>query len=257
MAVSGDREDAESRRAILREFIGIEKKFGRIVGSFLQVDYVLVLQAVIFREDVGIAPAIGRRKFRIVEKLLETLLDLGAIRNFCEIGIGDVVFGFDPGGGLGGIVIFEPAIGISNFGSVVVVDLFAFTGVGIGHGLSRCEKRENGQAQARQESGARRKQGFSHRGVAFLLKWTANRKMSGSKNGSGADDGRVREESSQLDLRCIRGLVVDVTAMRVGTAFNLFVIKSCQEAGREFCLLFSTRSLLSSRRYSHVKDIFE
>ncbi len=142
-AVLGNIENAEARSAVFGKLVGIEKHFGGGVEAALDVEDVLVLQAIVFEKEVGVAAAEGRRIFGIVEKFFEAMLDLSAVGNLIEIGKRNFILGFDPGEGFGGVVVLEPAVGICDLGAVIVVDLIGFAGDGIVEGLPGGRNRGN------------------------------------------------------------------------------------------------------------------
>lgn len=90
--------------------------------------------------DVAGAVACGRGEALEVHELGEAAGEGFAGRCGVYEGAGEGVLGGDPGGELGGIEVFHPAVGVGDGVTEVVVDVRGSAGGGVGQG--RCGHRE-------------------------------------------------------------------------------------------------------------------
>ncbi len=128
----------------------------------MDVDDVLVLQAVVFGEEEILAAAERRRVLGIVVELLKACFYLGAIGNFFKIAEGNLVFGLDPFGGFGGVVVFQPTIRIGDFDAEVVVNLIILARLGVVEQLRVQNCGEQEAAQSRQDKAEVRQEMTKH-----------------------------------------------------------------------------------------------
>ncbi len=92
----------------------------------------MLLESGIVLEEITAAVLTGSGEALVIPELGEAVVDGLAVGDLIEVAEGQFVFGFDPGMGFGGIGVFEPAVGVGDFGAVVVVDLVAAAGLGVG-----------------------------------------------------------------------------------------------------------------------------
>lgn len=80
------------------------------------------MKAVVEEIVVIVAVPLGRALLRIVVERRQPVVNGLTGRETVEVVARDGVFGFDPCGRLGRIVVFQPAVGIGDARTVVVVD---------------------------------------------------------------------------------------------------------------------------------------
>ena len=127
--VEGEAGDA--RGAIRRERIGVEQHLSLPVLSSLNAVHGLVLEPVIAGKEQPGAFLLRRGRPGVVHQRRHPVAQLLAVRDAVEVLEGDGVLGGDPGSGLLGEVILEPAVGVGDRGPMVDVDVGVFPGNGI------------------------------------------------------------------------------------------------------------------------------
>ena len=121
-AVVGERDVDERRSTVGRKGIRIEEQFALSRERALAPQRRLVLKAVVEEIVVIVAVPLGRALLRIVVERRQPVVNGLTGREPVEVVARDGVFGFDPCGRLGRIVVFQPAVGIGDARTVVVVD---------------------------------------------------------------------------------------------------------------------------------------
>src|SRR5205823_555880 len=91
----------------------------------------LVLQAIVLGEEVLAAVDRWGGVTLEVPELGQAVLDRGSLGDRLEVPESDLVLGFDPSVGLGGVLL-QPAVGIGDFGAVIVINDRAAGRGGIG-----------------------------------------------------------------------------------------------------------------------------
>lgn len=100
----------------------------------MHIDDALVLEAVVLRVDVT---AVFLRRHAIafvVHELREAVLEGAAEGDVAQVVLRDFVLLFDPFGGLGGGVVFEPTVRVGDLRAEIVVNdggVFSRLGVGL------------------------------------------------------------------------------------------------------------------------------
>ena len=117
----------ECDRSVLRPCVRIEQDARRVGPLVDRVDDKLVLQAVVLREEIAATALERRRVLLVVPQRGELLADRFALRDPTEVVERDLVLGGHPVGNVlrRAHIRFQPAIGVSDFGAVVIVDLVA------------------------------------------------------------------------------------------------------------------------------------
>jgi hypothetical protein len=93
--------------------IGVEQHWAGGQGRLLVQDR-LVLETVVLEEEVPPAFAERRAEALVVPQLGQPLPERGAFRDPLEEGERDLVLGFDPGLGVRGVNVLQPAVRIGN-----------------------------------------------------------------------------------------------------------------------------------------------
>ena len=121
-AIFREVEALEGHGAVLAQSVGVEDHARLAIELVLDVEHALVLQSVVI-EVVNLVFHIERRShLGIVGKLGESCFHLVAEWYFLEIFLCNLVLGLYPCCCFGAVVVLEPAIGIGDFGSKVIVD---------------------------------------------------------------------------------------------------------------------------------------
>lgn len=133
-AVVGEADATERDRAVVGELVGVEEDGRLAVEGLLHVDDALVLEAVVLRIDVAAMFLRWHTIALVVNQLRQAVLECAAERDVAEVVLRDLVLFLDPFCGLGGGVVFKPAVRVSDLRAKVVVDdggVFSRLGVGL------------------------------------------------------------------------------------------------------------------------------
>lgn len=160
LAVLGDGGAGDGDGAIGREGVGIEQEDFLGIGFVLApVVDALVLQARFAGVKEAAGDEGGQTVLVVVPGFGEAFFEGLALGDFGEKGFGESLLRFDPGSGLGGVEVFEPAVGVGDglavegFGDVSAAGF----GVGEGCGLFCGGGHDQGKHGKRQEE-----IGFAH-----------------------------------------------------------------------------------------------
>ncbi len=154
--VIGEAAEKCSRGSVRGEGVGIEEDPRFAIEPFLDIDNGLVLEAVIFHEEVVFPDPEGGGIAGIIVDLGQASPDLLPERDLGQIIKGDLVLCFDPFRCRLGLIVLEPAVGIGDFGPKVVIHHVALRGYGISDRrlLSlAAERQQGGQEDQDQDEG--------------------------------------------------------------------------------------------------------
>ncbi len=133
-AVVGEGEAGQGDGAVGGEGVGVEEDVGGAREAVLPEDDGLVLEAGVVAVEVAGAVAGGRGEALEVHELGEAAGE-GVAGGFgVDVLAGEGVLGGDPGGELGAVEVFHPAVGVGDGGAEVVVDVRGAAGGGVGEG---------------------------------------------------------------------------------------------------------------------------
>ena len=132
LAVIGDADFAQSHRAVFAQKIGNDQNPGFGLGRILDIKDRLILQSVVLVEEdlavllevfavTGVVPDFG-----------QSVLELPTGGDALQEGEGHLVLGLDPGVGLLGVHVLQPAVRIGHHGAVEVVFLINGSSLRIG-----------------------------------------------------------------------------------------------------------------------------
>src|ERR1700753_2742956 len=144
-SIPGSFSCCQAYCAVRGELIGVDQNAWGAFQALLHVENALILQPVVFRPQVVGTAAPRNAVLGVVVELLQPLLELSAIGDLHQVILSQLILRFDPGQGVGGVVILQPAIGIGYAGPVVVIDLLVAACFGIVHFSSDqvCENRRS------------------------------------------------------------------------------------------------------------------
>ena len=117
-SVRGNFVVLERYGAIGGELVGIKEDGGLFIERGSGVEDRLILETVVFREEVATAFSEGSAEALDVPKFGQVGIELIATGNGGEVGVGDLVLRFDPIVGLLGVEILEPAVRVGDFDAV-------------------------------------------------------------------------------------------------------------------------------------------
>ena len=121
----------ESHRAVVAEGIGIQEDAGLAAEFVHLVEDALVLESVVLVEiPFAVLLVRGRAHLFVVGDFLEPREYLFAGGKLFKIGPGHFILRLDPGGSLGGSVVFQPTIWIGDLRAEVIVDSIVFARLG-------------------------------------------------------------------------------------------------------------------------------
>ncbi len=148
-AVLAHRVAGERDGAVGRQGVGIDQHARRAVQLLQGVDHALVLQAVVLGEEVAAALALGDAVALVVPELGQAAAQRLAGRDRLQVPEGDAVLLFDPGAGVVGVGVLQPAVGVGDLEAVVLVDVVAGARAGIGQPCRRRARRRRGRSGGR------------------------------------------------------------------------------------------------------------
>jgi len=121
LAVVGEADAAERHGAVVGERVGVEEDGGLAVEGLLHVNDALVLEAVVLRVDIAPVFLRWHTIALVVNQLRQSVLECAAERDVAQVVLCDFILFLDPFRGLGGGVVFEPAVRVGDLRAEVIV----------------------------------------------------------------------------------------------------------------------------------------
>jgi len=131
--VVGEPDEGDGRSAFFGEGVGVDEYFRFAGQALLYIDDGLVLEAVVFVEEVVLAGAHGAGIARVVDELRDAILNILAEGYLIEVAEGSFILGLHPGGNVLSGIVFEPAIRIAYKRTMIVVAMVDLFGIGVSH----------------------------------------------------------------------------------------------------------------------------
>ena len=133
LSVVGLRSAAIGHRAVVRQLVGIQQHLRLRVGSVLDIQHALVLQAVVLAVDVTAETFRRDAVTLVVHQVHQAFLDGTAEGDVAKIILRHGTLGIHPRRGLLGGVVLQPTIGIRDEGPKIIVHhagVFGCLGIG-------------------------------------------------------------------------------------------------------------------------------
>ena len=142
LGVVRNSQATESNRAILCQFVGVQQFAWFFFQIARDIKDALVLQSGVAGNEIALLLLKWDTKFFVVPQFRDPLLNRIALGNRAQKIKRDFVFRLNPGARLQRIRILEPAIGVGDFGPVIIIHLVAFARIRIPKSTFVFSKRE-------------------------------------------------------------------------------------------------------------------